>query len=298
MSQYHPKLQRRISRRQFLQWSAGAAGAAVIGGGMPTFGHSGMDQDQSSTISARVIRHVHTEARKVCLSYDDCWSEHFTWLIGKAFHKNNIRLTYFPAGRAVTNNIERPIAGYEEMYRRLHDMGHEFGCHLYTHRDIKEFGLQQLVEEEMEPSLRALRRAFGPGFKPVGIRPPFGVVTDAMRELSNNYGLPIIMWGLDSQDAICARYYGEKCPDESQRSYDVYSAIRGMSEKELQCSKVRFNDRCVDKILETYEAYMRPGTIILHHALESSYLAIQRILTFLSDWNLQPVRLSELLTYG
>ena len=125
---------------------------------------------------------MHTNARKVSLTYDDLWSEYYTLRIGREYYRHNIRLTLFPAGRAVLNNLERPNPGYENLYPRLRDMGHEFGCHLFTHRVIRDFSLQQLTEEEMEPALHTMRRALGPGFRPVGIRPPYGHVTDALQE--------------------------------------------------------------------------------------------------------------------
>ena len=184
-----------ISRRQFLSHGAGFALASVLS-------LSGIG---ASANSARIIRHVYTNARKVSLTYDDLWSEYYTLRIGREYYRRNIRLTLFPAGRAVLNNLERPNPGYENLYPRLRDMGHEFGCHLFTHRVIRDFSLQQLTEEEMEPALHTMRRALGPGFHPVGIRPPYGHVTEAVKELSASYGIPLILWGLDSQDAVCTK---------------------------------------------------------------------------------------------
>ena len=74
------------------------------------------------------------------------------------------------------------------------------------------------------------------------------------------------MWGLDSQDAICTKDNGA--------------------------------ENCEETILANYEGYMRPGTIILHHAIKSSFLAIDPILDFLDDWNMEPILLSELFTYA
>ena len=166
------------------------------------------------------------------------------------------------------------------------------------HRDIKDFSLQQLIDEEMEPSLAVMRRALGSSFKPIGIRPPYGVVTDALKELSVMYGAPLILWGLDSQDSICTWNCDDDCPEESVSTDEVYASIWGQDLEDALCINSSCADKCVEIILESYESYMRPGTIILHHVLEASFLAIRRIVAFLKSWNLQPVRLSELLTYG
>lgn len=276
-----------ISRRQFLRNSAGITLASV-------FSLSG---NGASANSARIIRHVHTNARKVCLTYDDLWSEYYTLRIGREYYRRNIRLTLFPAGRAVQNNLERPNPGYENLYPRLRDMGHEFGCHLFTHRVIRDFSRQQLTDEEMEPALHALRRALGPGFRPVGIRPPYGHVTDALKEMSASYDLPLILWGLDSQDAVCTKKYEDRpCECAAQAMYESFPRVRDPRLLEGICSEAQCDKRCVDVILKNYESYMRPGTVILHHAIKSALQAIQPTLSFLRSWNMKPVPLSELLS--
>lgn len=287
-----------ITRRQFMRLAGGLATGALMGSGLSALAHSGGDSHSSTASNARVIRHVHTDERKVCLSFDDMWSEFYALQICRQFQRQAIPLTLFPAGLAVRNNLVRPLEGYENLYSRLRDMGHEFGCHLYTHRDIRDFSLQQLIDEELEPSLDVMRRALGSGFKPVGLRPPYGVVTDALKELSVRYGLPLILWGLDSQDSICTWNCKEESLGDCVTTDELHpGAINGGVNSAL-CFKSTCTNNCVDRILRSYESYMRPGTIILHHVLEASYLAIGRIVAFLRDWNLQPVRLSELLAYG
>lgn len=276
-----------MSRRQFLRSGAGFTLTSVCG--LSGYG--------ASANSTRVIRQVNTSARKVCLTYDDLWSEYYTLRIGREYYRRNIRLTLFPVGRAVLNNLERPHRGYENLYPRLRDMGHEFGCHLFTHRVIGDFSLQQLIDEEMEPTLQVMRRALGPGFRPVGIRPPYGHVTDAVKDLSASYGLPLVLWGLDSQDAVCTKKYEDKpCECAAQASFASYAHVWGPELPEGICSEQECAKRCVDEIVKNYESYLRPGTIILHHALKSSFEAIHPTLNLLRAWNMQPVPLSELLT--
>lgn len=276
-----------ISRRQFLRNGASLALASLLS----------LSSNGASANSGRVIRHVNTNVRKVCLTYDDLWSEYYTLRIGREYYRRNIRLTLFPVGRAVLNNIERPNRGYENLYPRLRDMGHEFGCHLFTHRVIGDFSLQQLIDEEMEPALHVMRRALGPGFRPVGIRPPYGHVTDAVKELCASYGMPLVLWGLDSQDAVCTKKYEDKpCECAAQASFASYAQVWGPKIPEGICGEKACAKRCVDEILANYERFLRPGTIILHHALKNSFEAIVPTLNLLRAWNMQPVPLSELLT--
>ncbi len=289
MSLIHSETNAGISRRRFLQLGAGLTAGALLGSGSPLAAQSGGDQ---------LIQHVHTNARKVCLTYDDLWSEHFALRIGKEFYKRGIRLTFFPIGYAVLNNLEKPLAGYENLYPRLRDMGHEFGCHLFTHRVPTDFSLQQLIDEEMEPTLWIMRRALGPNFQPVGIRPPYGIVTDPLRELSARYDIPLILWGIDSQDALCTmKLKEENCSCADLSSDEVYSRLWNPGSHQATCSKESCAKTCVESMLNNYRSYLRPGSIILHHAIQTSYLAISPILELLDNWNMQPIRLSELLTY-
>ena len=284
-----------LSRRGFMRMGAGLA-AGVIGGGFTALAHSGDNQQSNSGGRARVISHVKTNERKVCISFDDMWSEYYSLQICREFYRAGIPLTLFPAGLAVRNNLRRPLEGYESLYARLRDMGHEFGSHLYTHRDIRHFGLQQLIDEEMEPSLAVMKKALGATFAPIGIRPPYGVVTEPMMQLSARYGMPLILWGLDSQDAICTWNCQGACPDESVSSQAIYASLWDQDLEDENCAKSRCVETCVENIMASYATYMRPGTIILHHVLEASYLAVRRIVAFLDDWNLEPVTLSQLLS--
>ncbi len=277
----------RMSRRQLLRGGAAGALSALF------FAVGGDGEAEGG----RIIRHVHTTSRKVCLTFDDLWSEYYALRIGREYYKRNIRLTFFPAGRAVLNNLDRPNPGYENLYPRLRDMGHEFGCHLFTHRVIKDFSLQQLIDEEMIPTLYEMRRALGRDFQPVGIRPPYGHVTDAMAQLSARYNIPLILWGLDSQDAICTKQNEDKpCQCESRPLNESLLRLWGYPPQLATCSEADCSERCVKHILENYRTYLRPGTIILHHAIKTSYQAIEPGLELLSDWNMQPIPLSALLS--
>ena len=288
-----------ISRRRFLRLGLAAAGSALLSGSPPLLAHTDDADEQFSGGAGFVIRGVSTNARRVCLTIDDLWSEYYTLRIGREFHRRNIRLTLYPVGHAVNSNLERPTQGHENLYPRLRDMGHEFGCHLYTHRVIKGFSVEQLINEELEPSLRVMRRALGANFKPVGIRPPYGHITDELKELSRQYDTPLILWGLDSQDAICTQekdVQNCECPEATESALN--SQLRGLATPNLVCDKDRCARECVKEIINNYESYLRPGTIILHHALKPTLLAIPAIAELLEDWNMKAIPLSELFKHS
>ena len=120
---------------------------------------------------------VPTSTRKVALTFDDLYDEAITRLIARYYARREIRVTFFPVGRAILKNLNNPEPGCENLYPRLLDMGHEIGCHLHTHRNPRGLTLEQLEDTEMAPALRSLRRALGRKFQPVALRPPFGIVT-------------------------------------------------------------------------------------------------------------------------
>ncbi len=291
---------RQLSRRQFLR------GAALLGAGA-ALGSSLLSPSERALANGPTpIRSVPGAGNKVALTYDDLWSEVYTFRIARACHQRGIRVTLFPIGRAILNNLERPQKGYEELYPRMRDMGHEIGCHLFTHRNIKQFGLQQLVDEEMEPALQTMRRALGADFRPVGIRPPYGVMTDAMQELAALYGIPLILWSVDSRDAVCtSRLDCETACGKTEASHlaavDNLAASdlpSGQTRHNVACTKQECSQLCVDHILENVEQHLRPGSVILNHALLNSYRALLPMLDLLRHRNLQPVPLTELLARG
>ena len=289
-----------LSRRQFLRGALTLGAAAALGGG------SFSPAPRAYANGIAPVRAVPDAGRRVALTYDDLWNEFYTFRIARAYHKRGVSITLFPAGRAVRNNNVRPHEGYEDMYAKMRDMGHDIGCHLHTHRDIRDFDLEQLVEEEMEPSLEAMRLALGADFTPVGIRPPYGVMTDAVRELAALYGIPLILWGVDSRDAFCqARLDCDTACSASESSHlttaDLLAASDSSSAQSsitVACTKEQCEQLCVDYILDNVKKHLRPGSVILSHALRNSYLALQPILDLLRRNNLQPVALSELLAHA
>ena len=270
----------RISRRQFLRQVGFLGAGAALGSSLLAM------PGRSFAEYAEPIRTVAAAGRKVCLTYDDLWNEYYTFRIASFYHQRNIRIALFPVGRAITNNLERPHRNHENMYARMQAMGHEIGCHLYTHRHHRKFGLQQLIDEEMEPALAAMRQALGADFMPFGIRPPYGHITDAIQVLAALYELPVIMWGVDSQDALCTV------------NTDCESACATTDDESAACTKEECALICIRHILERLDKYMRPGHVVLNHGIRNAYLAAPPLLRLLHRRNLQPVALSQLLAWA
>ena len=242
------------------------------------------------------IRTVNGAGRLVSLTYDDLWSEYYTLRIAKAYHRRGIRVTLFPIGRAVLSNNDRPHKNHEDLYARLREMGHEIGCHLFTHRNIRQFSLRQLINEEMEPALHEIRRALGEDFVPVGIRPPYGVVTDALRELAALYGIPLVLWGVDSRDALCTVRMDCDTACEAPSVTGFSADVNGSDiSQSAPCTEEQCAQLCVDHILESVGRQVQPGSVILNHSIKNAWLALPELVKMLQRRDLQPVALSELM---
>ena len=108
------------------------------------------------------------------------------------------------------------------------------------------------------------RCAAGDDFVPVAMRPPCGIMSDAIRELSRQYDIPLVLWSVDTGDAPCAA-------DRYKSALACCSEMLGAMRKELA-----------------------PGSIVLMHTIAPSSLAIYPIADLLAHRNLQGVSLSTL----
>ena len=255
-----------LSRRELLRLGALAVPGAGLAFSPLAGAHDVADTGRRPAVARGVpIRSVKNDQRRIALTFDDMWSQYHTLRIGRECAQRGIRVTFFPTGIAMLNNMERPIAGHENLYPRLRDMGHEFGTHLYTHDVLRELTFEELVWREMNPALDVMRRGLGNDFVPVAIRPPYGIMSDAIRELSRQYDIPLVLWSVDTGDTLCA------------------------------ANKNKSPLVCCSEMLGTMRKHLFPGSIVLMHTIAASSLAIEPIDELLERRNLQGVTLSTLL---
>lgn len=243
-----------LNRRAFLKLSLGSVLAFAI----PRLGLvSGQAYGQPQT---QVIRSGLRDIPQVCLTYDDLWDEAYALLIAERFARDGLSVTFFPTGSAVQANIERPTAGHENLYRRILDMGHEFGCHTFSHPNITDLTAHRLIWWEIQPWLDAMAEALGEPYAPVAFRPPFGIVTEALFQAVNQAGgIPIVLWSTDLRDTLCSPA------------------------------------NCAAAILPAFERQLRAGEIFLQHTVRASYEVLDAQLALLPEKGLEPVPVSEML---
>jgi hypothetical protein len=236
-----------ISRRHFLGVGLGAAMSLL----MP-------QRIISAQQTTRVIFKGREDLPQVCLTYDDLWDEAIALKIGELYAERDIPITFFPAGLAITANVDNPSEGYADLYKKLYDMGHEFGCHLYSHTDITEYDQRYLKWWEVEPWYDEMERALGFAYEPVAVRPPMGIVTNPLFNIAIEYDLSIVLWNGNMYDIGCGQ-------------------------------------DCEELLLSRFVNAMDNGTIYLYHGLQPSFDVIERQLDLLAEAEMENVTLSAML---
>ncbi len=211
---------------------------------------------------ARIIRRGRADRPQVALTFDDLWDEFYALRVGQILYHRGVQATFFPAGRAIRANIERPTFAHQHLYRRLREMGHEFGNHTLTHPNITDLSAHHLIWWEINPWQAALEEALGEPYATVAFRPPpLGIVTTALYDAVLRTGnLPIALWSVDLRDTLCA-------PQD-----------------------------CAATILSWFERNLANGYIYLQHTVRATAEVLDTQLDLLDAAGLTPVPLSVLIS--
>jgi len=128
---------------------------------------------------------------KIALTFDDGPSE-YTLRILDTLEKYNARASFFVVGSKVE--------AHEATIKRAVDKKHEIISHSWSH--CENPNLSQLSADEIKKELldthAAIERVVG--FSPDMFRPPYGDVSDTLKDVAAELGLSIILWKVDSWD--------------------------------------------------------------------------------------------------
>ena len=139
----------------------------------------------------------------LALTFDDGPSD-FTGELLDCLHENGAKATFFVAG----NQVEY----FGEEVARMEALGFEVGNHSYSHADLSMLSDEELYEElETTRSLIAEQTGHDPDL----LRPPYGAVSDSLRQMA---GVPMILWTADTDDW------------ESQDTEQITKAILSLAE--------------------------------------------------------------------
>lgn len=122
--------------------------------------------------------------KAVAFTFDDGPSK-YTDIILDFLEKNNSKATFFILGEQADENAER--------IKRMKSLGCEFGCHGYSHSDMRKQSTQK-VNEEFSKTSDLIYKACGE--RPTVFRAPYGEFSKSTSEIK----LPRIKWSVDTMD--------------------------------------------------------------------------------------------------
>ena len=146
----------------------------------------------------------------------------------------------------------------KEILKREIDEGHEIGNHSWDHPQLSKLSMDE-VNSQINRTSKLVKKLTG-GYEITLMRPPYGSVSDAMR---NNLKYPMILWSIDTLDWKDIPNYGP-----------------GEKEKE---------------VLKTVKKEVTDGAIILMHDIhETSCNAAKLVIPWLQEHGYDILTVSEL----
>lgn len=136
------------------------------------------------------IGRIRTARPLLALSFDDGPHAALTPRVLDALASRRVRATFFVLGeRAVRNPA---------ILRRMLAEGHEIGNHTWSHPRLRGLPDAALLDEIDRTATTVLDAV---GRRPVLLRPPYGWISPAQRQLIHAArGLPTVLWSVDPED--------------------------------------------------------------------------------------------------
>lgn len=131
----------------------------------------------------------------IALTFDDGFYPDAIESVLNVCAREGIQLTFFPKGALLER---RP-----DLWRRAVDEGHEMGNHTFDHTPLTYFppddpATEGKILDQIDRWQAALDAVLGSSYATRYLRPPGGMVSDAVRTVVAKRGLEIVLWTLDS----------------------------------------------------------------------------------------------------
>lgn len=143
----------------------------------------------SSNIEAKVYRNYKTLKPYLALTFDDGPDKIQTPKVLSLLEKYRVKATFFVLGEEVEYQ--------KDILKMVVSKGHDIGNHFYKHINIKKASEKE-IKEAIESNNKLIEKVIG--YKPKYVRPPYGIVTDALKKVCGELDMKIILWNKDSED--------------------------------------------------------------------------------------------------
>lgn len=146
-------------------------------------------KEVSNISSNNVYYHFKTIQPYLALTFDDGPNKIQTPKVLDILDKYNAKATFFVIGE----NVE-----YQKQYLKLIDKkGHEIGNHFYTHDDINNLSKDEIRKNIIKNNELIYSVV---GYYPKIVRPPYGIVSDSLKEVCSELNMSIVLW-TDDKDS-------------------------------------------------------------------------------------------------
>lgn len=123
----------------------------------------------------------------VALTFDDGPSGRFTRALLEGLQQREVQATFLLCGYRMEQ--------YSELTQEIFDQGHEIGLHGYSHKCMA-----CMTAGELRKELSDTRKLLPQGCAPAFLRPPGGMVSDAVEAVAKKEGLALLSWSVDPRD--------------------------------------------------------------------------------------------------
>lgn len=127
------------------------------------------------------------DAKYVALTFDDGPSGKYTRQLLDGLYDRGVKATFFLCGYRIRQ--------YPDITQRIHDEGHEIGCHGYSHKNMKAMSRRDIAAE-----IADTQALLPEGCNPKFLRPPGGCCSDGVRQVAEVRNLAILSWSVDPRD--------------------------------------------------------------------------------------------------
>ncbi|MEW6663277.1 MAG: polysaccharide deacetylase family protein [Bacillota bacterium] len=137
----------------------------------------------------RPIYRVDTEEKKVAISFDATWGAEYTDELLSILEQHQVKTTFF----LVNIWLEK----YPQVAKRIVAAGHELGLHSATHPHFSKLSAEK-IREELLSNQKMIKDITG--CDAYLFRPPFGDYNNTLIRVSEELGIKVIQWDVDSLD--------------------------------------------------------------------------------------------------
>lgn len=140
-------------------------------------------------VIVRAMHHGPTYRKEMALTFDDGPHGEVTRELLEVLAENDVKATFFVVGKMVKDR--------KVLTKEIADAGHEIANHSFSHPDLSELSLEDLLTEYKATNLMVEQAT---GVVPRYCRPPGGQMNDKVLKAASALGLSTVYWNNNPGD--------------------------------------------------------------------------------------------------